>query len=116
MEIYKSLDFVSAGNRIEENTPGDYIVHLEDYESLNDLIARSIRTKTKFVPEASENAEYDDDKYIDDVIGSYDPDITDIINQKPAEDVKAGSEAGESERSEATEASTPAPSDPQVLP
>lgn len=61
MKIYRSLDFASMQKRIEPNEAGDYLVHLEDYESLNDLIRRSIRTKTKFVPERSENAVYDDD-------------------------------------------------------
>lgn len=60
MKVFKSLDFKSQRERIEPNTAGDYLVHLEDYESLNDLIRRSIRTKSKFVPEKRPDAEYDE--------------------------------------------------------
>lgn len=60
MKIYMSLAFEENKKRIEPNDPGDYEVHLEDYESINDLIARSIRTKTKFTPQRDENAVYDD--------------------------------------------------------
>lgn len=60
MKIHKSLDFADNAERIEKNVVDEYSVHLEDYESINDLIARSRRTKTKFVPETSENAVYDD--------------------------------------------------------
>lgn len=64
MKIYRSLDFNSHSKRVEPNDAGVYQVHAEDYESINDLIRRSIRTKSRFVPETSENAVYDD--FIDD--------------------------------------------------
>lgn len=70
MKIYNSLDFKSQITRIEKNNPGKYLVHLEDYENLNDLIRRSIRTKSRFVPETSKNAVYDD--YLDDVVEEFD--------------------------------------------
>lgn len=60
MEIYKSLDFSSQKKRIEKTKSGESLVHIEDYENINDLIRRAVRTKTKFVPESDENAVYDD--------------------------------------------------------
>lgn len=60
MKIYMSLAFKDNADRIEKNVVDDYSVHLEDYESINDLIARSIRTRTKFTPETDKNAVYDD--------------------------------------------------------
>lgn len=62
MKIYKSLDFSQNKNRIEETPSGENILHDEDYESINDLIRRAERTRTKFVPETSDSAEYDFDE------------------------------------------------------
>lgn len=64
MKVYKPLDFSTVSSRIEPTVVDPYSVHLEDYESLNDLIARSIRCKQKFVPETDKNAFYDD--FLDD--------------------------------------------------
>lgn len=65
MKIFKSLDFEVSKKRIEPNTPGEYLVHLEDYESLNDLIRRSVRTSSKFDVPSSETGEFDDAFTID---------------------------------------------------
>ncbi|QCS36710.1 hypothetical protein [Capybara microvirus Cap3_SP_646] len=43
--IYHSLDFASARSRIESNDPGDYLVHCEDFENINDLVKRSLITR-----------------------------------------------------------------------
>lgn len=106
MKVYKSLDFSSAPARIEPNDPGEYQVHLEDYESLNDLIRRSIRTRSKFVPETSENASYDD------FLSGEQTDIEDFLNSQNIEltqpqDNKSGSSASNAERSEGQEAKNP---------
>lgn len=49
LKVYHSLDFSTAKKRVEVNKVDPYCIHLEDYEDINDLIERSIRTKTKFV-------------------------------------------------------------------
>lgn len=60
MKIFHSLDFSSQKGRIEPTKSGDNLVHIEDFENINDLIRRSVRTKTPFVPEHDKNAVYDD--------------------------------------------------------
>lgn len=103
VKVYKSLDFSSAPVRIEPNDPGEYQVHLEDYESLNDLIRRSIRTRSKFAPETSENAVYDDflDEVQEDFTNSQNIELT------QPQDNKSGSSASNAERSEGQEAKNP---------
>lgn len=94
MKIYKSLDFESQKERIEPNNPGDYLVHLEDYESLNDLIRRSIRTKSTFKPESSKDAVYDD------VLDEFDKEYQKIIDQNQPEDIKPEENTATAEQSE----------------
>lgn len=95
MKIYKSLDFNSQQERIEPNTAGEYLVHLEDYESLNDLIRRSIRTKSVFVPESDKNAVYDDE-IMDDIATEIDKTI---IDQTPSADIETGENSSEVKQS-----------------
>lgn len=73
-----SLDTKSMSKRIEPNKVDRYCIDLEDYENINDLINRSIRTKTKFVPDHIPGAEYDSDKDIADLLGEQP-----IIDQSP---------------------------------
>lgn len=65
MKTYSPYDFESAIKRIEKTNVDPYKVQLEDYENINDLVERSIRTKTPFKPEKIEGAEYDSDEIID---------------------------------------------------
>lgn len=65
IKCYFSLDFKATKSRIEPNKVDPYAVHLEDYENINDLIARSIRTKTTFTPDHNSNAVYDTDSDIE---------------------------------------------------
>lgn len=59
MKVYHTFDFNSAKKRIEPNIVDKYQVQAEDYENVNDLIKRSIRTKTKFHEEKVYESEYD---------------------------------------------------------
>lgn len=61
VKIYMSFDFTSAKKRIEPNKVDKYSVQAEDYENINDLIRRSIRTKTKFKEDKVYDSEYDFD-------------------------------------------------------
>lgn len=61
VKVYMSFDFVTAKKRIEPNKVDKYAVQAEDYENINDLISRSIRTKTKFKEEKVYDSEYDFD-------------------------------------------------------
>lgn len=65
MKTYSPYDFESAHKRIEKTVVDSYKVQLEDYENINDLVERSIRTKTPFKPEKIAGAEYDSDEIID---------------------------------------------------
>lgn len=65
MKTYSPYDFESAKKRIEKTNVDPYKVQLEDYENINDLVERSIRTKTPFNPEKIAGAEYDSDEIID---------------------------------------------------
>lgn len=94
MKVYKSLDFESQKKRIEPNQSGDYLVHLEDYESLNDLIRRSIRTKSVFKPESSNNAVYDD------VLDEFDKEYQKTIDQNQPEVIKPEENTATVEQSE----------------
>lgn len=83
---YHSLDFASVKKRMknEEFKVDPYKVELEDYENINDLIARSVRTKTKFTPEHDESAIYDSDE---DIAAQITPDIYDQSFQPDIESV-----------------------------
>lgn len=94
MKIFKSLDFKSQQERIEPNTAGEYLVHLEDYESLNDLIRRSVRTKSVFRPESDKNALYDD------VLDEFDDEFQKIIDRNQQDEVKSEQTKVEVEQSE----------------
>lgn len=59
MKVYHTFDFEIAKKRIEPNIVDKYQVQAEDYENINDLIKRSIRTKTKFTEEKVYESEYD---------------------------------------------------------
>lgn len=106
MKIFKSLDFESQRKRIEPNTSGDYLVHLEDYESLNDLICRSVRTKSVFKPVTPKEEHFDG--VLDDIEKEF-QEYEKMIDQNQPADFSAGSNVPAGERSEAKgEVSQPA--------
>lgn len=106
MKIFKSLDFKSQRERIEPSKSGEYLVHLEDYESLNDLIRRSVRTKSVFKPVAPKDEHFDG--ILDDVQEEFEKYEQMIDRNQPAANV-AGLNAPAGERSEAKgEVSQPA--------
>lgn len=84
MKVYHTFDFESAKKRIEPNIVDKYLVQAEDYENINDLIKRSIRTKTKFHEEPVYESEYDI-KYDDE----------DILNEEATIDETKQSEVEE---------------------
>lgn len=109
MKTYHSLDFESQKKRLEPNDPGEYLVELEDYESLNDLIERAIIKKEPFVPQNVPGAEYDTDEDIADQLGY--PQTPD--KDRPAEpDVEAEESESDAERSEGKDKQNSASSDP----
>lgn len=68
VRCYHSLDFDSAEKRLKEDLSnwknGPYIVHVEDYESINDMVRRCVKTKTKLPTESNPLAHYDTDEDI----------------------------------------------------
>lgn len=100
MKIFNSLDFKSQRERIEPTVAGDYEVHLEDYESLNDLIRRSIRTKSPFKAESNPNASYDD------VLDDLDKEFEEMINQNQPEVIKPEDSTAKAEQSEGQASAT----------
>nr|CDL66000.1 unnamed protein product [uncultured bacterium] len=113
MKIYHPMDYSHSKDRIEPNNPGKYMVHAEDFENINDLIARSIITKTPFKPETDEDAYYDTD---DDIAAELGVDIPTKEDRpaEPAVDAEQGSTKGE--RSEAKESQSSAQAEPQTVP
>lgn len=101
---YHSLDFASVKKRMqnEKFEVDPYAVELEDYENINDLIARSVRTKTKFVPDHDENAVYDSD---DDIASQILPENIDQQAQPDIELDPVSSEAKQSDGKEETSSS-----------
>lgn len=65
VKTYNTFDFKSADKRVEKTKVDPYKVQLEDYENINELVERSIRTKTPFKPEKISGAIYDSDQIID---------------------------------------------------
>lgn len=65
MKTYGPYDFESAKKRVEKTVVDPYKVQLEDYENINDLVERSIRTKAPLKLDKIDGAQYDDDKIID---------------------------------------------------
>lgn len=97
MKVYRSLDFASAKSRIEPNDPGEYEVHSEDFESINDLVRRAERTRTKLPDFSSDTVEYDTrDVFLEDAQFDFE-DLN--RSQRPAVDASKGSV--DAERSEA---------------
>lgn len=114
MKIFKSLDFKSQRERIEPTKSGDYLVHLEDYESLNDLIRRSVRTKSVFTPTPPKKEHFDG--VLDDIEKEF-QEYEQTIDRNQAADYSAGSNVPAGERSEAKgEVSQPADEDELGLP
>lgn len=88
LHSYHSLDFVSAKARLKDEpfVVDKYSVETEDYENINDLIARSVRTKTKFVPETDETAIYESDKDIaSQILDNYNLSLKDDIETEQEE-------------------------------
>lgn len=68
MKTYSPYDFENAKKRIEKTKVDPYKVQLEDYENINDLVQRSVRTKSplkNLLPEKIDGAQYDSDEIID---------------------------------------------------
>lgn len=106
MKIFKSLDFKSQQARVEPNKSGDYLVHLEDYESLNDLIRRSVRTKSVFKPTPPKDDHFDG--VLDDIEKEF-QEYEQTIDRNQTADNSAGLNVSAGERSEAKdEVSQPA--------
>ena len=103
LTCYHSLDFASAKKRVFlQNAPIDpYKVELEDYENINDLIARSVRTKKKFEPETNSAAVYETDEEIAQQLPEY-------VDQSPKPEIEAEQEAAAAEQSEGQAASNSA--------
>lgn len=94
MKIFHSLDIKSQQARIEKTVIDPYDVHTEDYEDLNDIIRRAVRTKTKpNFGDVRNDAEYDE--ALDDVADEF---------EKLSEELAAEDEAAAAEQSEAAAA------------
>lgn len=95
LTCYHSLDFASAKKRVFlQNAPIDpYKVELEDYENINDLIARCVRTKKPFKPETNSAAVYDTDEDIAQQL----PEYKDQLAQPEIEPEKEQAAAEQSE-------------------
>lgn len=68
IKCFSTYDFEGVNKRVEKTVVDPYKVQLEDYENINDLVERSIRTKTPLknvLPDKIDGAQYDDDKIID---------------------------------------------------
>lgn len=74
IKIYGPFDTKSMQKRVEKTVNDKYSVHLEDFENINDLIRRSIITKTSFKAEKIDGLTYDTDK-----------ELTEFFNGKPEE-------------------------------
>ncbi len=63
-----SMDFDMQALRLSEELSkrvnDDYVVHVEDYENISDMVRRCIITKTQFKPETNPLATYDTDEDI----------------------------------------------------
>lgn len=63
-----SMDFetqaVRLKNELSKRVNDDYVVHLEDYENINDMVRRCTITKTRINPETNPLATYDTDEEI----------------------------------------------------
>lgn len=106
---YHSLDFASVKKRMqnEDFKVDPYKVELEDYENINDLIARSVRTKTKFVPEHDANAIYDSD---DDIAAQITPEwFVDQMQQTSDEPVVTEDKGKQSDAKSEGETGSDAP-------
>ena len=96
LKVYSSLDFSTAPARIEPNVPGDYIVQDEDFEDINDLVARATRTRSKLPDMSSDMAEYDEkDVFVEDIKNEYniseeDNNLSQNAAEKPSDEVPSG--------------------------
>ena len=68
VKTFSTYDYQGINKRIEKTIVDPYHVQLEDYENINDLVERSIRTKSPLknvLPDKIDGAQYDSDKIID---------------------------------------------------
>lgn len=109
MKIHKSMDFTHVMDRIEKTNSGPYLVHLEDYESLNDLIRRSVRTKTRADLPTKETGSFDD---VFEVLDDTEENKQNDLLADPEVDERQ--QASDAERSEGKEAASLEETDEQL--
>lgn len=73
IKVYNTFDFEAVSKRVEKTKIDPYQVHAEDFENINDLIERSIRTKTQFKEDKIPGLVYDTEKEIADFLGNGEP-------------------------------------------
>lgn len=110
-KTYHSLDFASQLERIEPTKSGEYLVHLEDYTNINDLVRRSMKTHTDPFKDSHEPS----DEFYD----ATDVDDEQLFEEQPStmpnpvqQGVEASSAAPNAERSEAITGGTSLPLSP----
>lgn len=110
VRCYHSLDFDSAEKRLKEDLNnwenGPYIVHVEDYESINDMVRRCVMTKTKLPIESNPLAYYETDEEIAQQLPEYiDQTATpeSVSEQEQAKDEQSEVEAGSTSDSSGSE-------------
>lgn len=87
MKVYHSLDFSKASARIEPNVAGEYIVQDEDFEDINDLVARAARSRSRLPDMSSDMVEYDDtDVFVEDIKN----DLSQNTAKEPSEEAQSG--------------------------
>lgn len=67
VKCFSTYDFEGVNKRVEKTVVDPYCVQLEDYENINDLVERAIRTKAPLksvLPDKIDGAEYDSEKVI----------------------------------------------------
>lgn len=103
IRCYHTFDFDSAEKRLKEDLDswknGPYIVHIEDYESINDMVRRCVKTKMKLPIESNPLAYYESDEEISQQLPEY-------IDQTATLESVSEQEQAKDERSEVEASST----------
>lgn len=110
IRCYHSLDFDSAKKRLNEDLNnwknGPYRVHIEDYESINDMVRRCVKTKTNLPIDRNPLAYYESDEEIAQQLPEYiDRTATpeSVSEQEQANDERSEVEAGSTSDSSGSE-------------